>query len=105
MKKQDRRKKQIENISEIMEDLPKSDVLKVGFELLPILEHWKEIMGEEYYLDTSFSGYRKGILYVKVHNNTTLDRLIYEKDRIMNKIREVIKTELIKDVFFELGDE
>lgn len=105
MRRRSRRKKDIEKISEVIANSPNLDILKLGMELLPILENWKEVMGEDYYRHTSFSGYRKKVLYIKTPDNATLNRLIYEKERIIGKIRELIDAELVEDIFFELEED
>ncbi len=104
MKKRGKRKRGIENIADIISSSQASDILKLGVAFFPVVEKWKDIMGEEFYSQTSFSGYRKGIFYIKVPDNATLNRLIYEKDKIITKLREIVTPELIEDIFFELEE-
>ncbi len=100
MKRQKKSRKDIETLTDIISS-SELNILKLGIEFLPVIEKWREIMGEEFYSQTSFSGYRKGIFYIKVPDNATMNRLVYEKDRILKKLKEIISPQLIEDIFFE----
>lgn len=104
MKKQKKSRKDIETLTDIISSSD-SDILRLGVEFLPVVEKWKEIMGEEFYSQTYFSGYRRGIFYIKVPDNATINRLMYEKDRILKKLKEIINSQIIEDIFFEYEED
>ncbi len=94
-----------EKISDIVSDLSKSNAVKIGFELIPVWQQWEEIIGKDFSSVTKLSGFKRGVLYIKVKNTTIMHRLTFEKERILNSIREKLKKNLVQDLFFELDEQ
>ena len=100
-----KRKNKPEKISDIASGLSKSDAVKLGFELLPVWQRWKDIVGEEFSSVTELSGFKRGVLYIKVKNTTIMHRLTFERERIINSIQKILKNDLVQDLFFELDEQ
>jgi len=91
-------------ISDIGSNIKNSEVLKLGFELVPIWKQWGQIVGEEFALFTEPSGFRRGTLHIKVKNTTIMHRLTFEKERILDTIKKTLQKDLVIDLFFELDE-
>ncbi|MGC8738324.1 MAG: DUF721 domain-containing protein [Candidatus Hydrogenedens sp.] len=91
-------------ISEIISNIKNSEALKLSFELVPIWNQWKQIVGEEFSSLSEPSGYRRGKLHIKVKNTTVMHRLTFEKEQILRKIKEILPKDVVKDLFFELDE-
>ncbi len=98
------RRNKPEKITNIISNIKKSDIVKLGFELVPVWEKWKDIVGEEFAPFAEPSGFRRGVLYIKVRNNTIMHRLSFDRERILMTIKEILKKDLVKDLFFELDE-
>lgn len=93
-----------EKISEIISNIKKSEVLKLSLELVPVWKQWRQIVGEEFASLTEPSGFRRGRLHIKVKNTTVMHRLTFEKEQILARIKEILKKDLVEDLFFELDE-
>lgn len=100
-----RGKNEPEKISEIFSEISKSGLLKLSVDLVPVWEKWRQIVGEEFFPYTELSGFRRGTLYVKVKNTTVMHRLTFEKERIIQSIKEILHKDLVTDLFFELDED
>lgn len=99
-----RRKHDPEKISDILRSGVENNLIQLGLALMPVWQHWSAIIGKDFSSLTEISGFKRGVLYVKVNDTTLMDRLVYEKERILESIREILGTEIVQDIFFELGD-
>ncbi|HOK09362.1 MAG TPA: DUF721 domain-containing protein [Candidatus Hydrogenedens sp.] len=98
-----RRKDKPEKISDIAGGLPNSSVIKTAFELIPVWKQWETIIGEDFAEYTSLAGFKRGVLYIQVKNTAVMHRLTFEKERILEAIRGLLKKDLVQDIFFELN--
>lgn len=93
-----------EKLSDIISNVQKSEVLKLSLELVPVWKQWEQIIGEEFASLTEPSGFRRGRLHIKVKNITIMHRLTFEKEQILGRIKEILKKDIVKDLFFELDE-
>ena len=67
-----------------------------------ILVGWKEIVGERIAPMTEAKEFVDGILYVKVHNSSTLQNFHMTKQHLLQKIRQRFKSVKIDDIKFSM---
>jgi len=69
-----------------------------------ILPQWREIVGEKISQHTQPITVKKGNLFVRVDNSGWLTQLTYLKEKIISQINQREASNLIKNIYFHLGE-
>ena len=69
-----------------------------------ILPQWREIVGEKISRHTQPITVKKGNLFVRVDSSGWLTQLTYLKEKIISQINQREGSNLIKDIYFHLGE-
>ena len=69
-----------------------------------ILPQWREIVGEKISQHTQPVTVKKGNLFVRVDSSGWLTQLTYLKEKIISQINQREGSDLIKDIYFHLGE-
>ena len=91
-------------ISKILERVFKKLSLKQKIEELKVLNSWREVVGEKIYKHSRPLSIKKGLVFVKVDNSGWLAELTYLKEKIISEFNKREGEEIIKDIYFRLGN-
>jgi len=69
-----------------------------------ILPQWREIVGEKISKHTQPITVKKGNLFVRVDSSGWLTQLTYLKEKIISQINQREASNLIKNIYFHLGE-
>jgi len=88
----------------IVESLLQQKNLWKQYQKYLVIEKWPELMGERIASVTQAEKISKGILFVKVKDSVWAYHLTLLKKQISEKINNFIGGNLIKDIYFFVGD-
>lgn len=69
-----------------------------------IIHHWNEIVGEKISDQSRAESIENGILRVRVKDSVWINHLLLLKPQIIMKINTYVKKNIIKDLYFFLGE-
>jgi len=71
--------------------------------LFMLYSAWQEIVGDRIAENTAPQTVRNGILFVTVSNSVWMQELHYLRDPILQKLRDRLQSEAVKEIRFTLG--
>lgn len=97
--------KEPEGIGDILKALKKSGEVGAQFEQALIWEHWPEVAGPQMMHHGRPLGVRDGTLLIEIDSAVWMHRFSYEKEGIMDRIRQIVGPDLVSELFFTLTEE
>ncbi len=87
-------------ISDIVKDVLKKYNLSDKLEEINLYSEWEKIMGKTVADHTDSIKLQKGLLSVKIRSAALRNELMMARSKIVAKLNEAIKRDIIKDVIF-----